>query len=45
MEEGKGLLNKVMRLTSTQVEERSDQFIATGELPYTINRNCSKRWE
>jgi hypothetical protein len=32
MEEGKGLLNKVMRLTSTQVEERSDQFIATGEL-------------
>ena len=32
MEEGKGLLNKVTYLMTTQVEERSDQFIATGEL-------------
>jgi hypothetical protein len=32
MGEGKGLLNKVTLLMTTQVEERSDQFIATGEL-------------
>jgi hypothetical protein len=32
MGEGKGLLNKVTRLMTTQVEERSDQLIATDEL-------------
>jgi hypothetical protein len=32
MEEGKRLLNKVTHLMTTQVEERSDQFIATDEL-------------
>jgi hypothetical protein len=32
MNEGKGLLNKVIRLMTTQVEERSDQLVATGEL-------------
>jgi hypothetical protein len=31
MDEGKGLLNKVTRLKTIQVEERSDQFIATSE--------------
>jgi hypothetical protein len=32
MGEGKGLLDRVTRLMTTQVEERSDQLIATGEL-------------